>query len=1328
MKNYICLLITILSATSLFAANDAADGLAKTVLEKSGVRVSVCEMPQAGDGTLAAALALAGVAQVHALAPDAKAAEAARKPASAAGVMGSQVLIETGLSDALPLGDWVADLYLVADATDASLKTLAAAEAARVLSPYRGVALVGNPAGAKGGLSKAALLEWAKGTGGTAEIKEDATGLWAVVKMPPLKGGDDWGHYWHGPDLNPVSQDSAVVATSYQLQSECLPLFYNRNFTAVVSGGRYFCANSGLTFVWFLNWEYVLPFELVARSLYNTKVLWRRPLPQSFGDMGSLIVATPDRLYLKDGNGVLILNPETGAQIARIPVTTGTNQVRYIGLQDGVLVVLAGARPYDPGIDGPIDCRAPGAPEPATIMASWRDSYRCNELTAWDTTSLKQLWKYPTKGEVHDINLLMMAIRGQTVYGFADEKTAFALDLKTGAQRWAKTATESKLVPNPNAGVLRRYYNGQSCALATDSAYTIFDGPFQHFEAFAAADGASLWNLSGTTTPSRVAVSLQNSLILNGSVYDQLTGKLTGGGSGKLECCGVNPYTHTTFPVDSCGGHINIVAPPGTDTQLAVATRVFDMKSGNEVVPYLMKGPCYTGNQVADGTFVLGTCAETGPGYPGLKVVRPATPTKPLKIVREVGKAQPQPAKSDASDWPCHRADETHKGSSAAMVDSKSVIRWIYTPPGPAPGMGAKKLPAYLERDKFVTEAISVGAGIWFGTAEGAVVRLDRQTGAVKWSYQTAGRILTSPVWWNGRIYAGSADGWVYCLDAESGELAWRFHVAPKERRIIAFDDLSSAWAVQSVLVHNGTVFATAGVMGRLEDGSAMVALNALTGENLWTKTYKDDGEHWSDNGIPKLKTPSAGQLAWYGDKVWWMGGDFGPCVVDPANGNLTSAVDESYWPVVMSHGNGSWYRCSGPEMAILPGGWVGIGRRNPLSGYAASHVLLRAGANGIPAGGAFAPQLFSFSQNLSFTSRELPVWDDASVLVAEGDQTGPPMLYPATGSNNFSQALNALGDSKQVTSDACRSKRNELHEKTNLVPFPLPGCPGKQAVSDELWKTIKDRNTKSTLLYGTPVLSGNALLWTVYRQPAKGATAAVAYNGRMSEVNSDLWRLMAISRADQSVLFTVNLPGAPAPNGMSLTRNGDILVPLVDGRVVCIGSGVAQPLAATTAAKTVPGLQLEVFPTDFVVRYYQAWKPEDLEGMVPMKTGVASQLKYNDNATNTLVWLRGYVNIPATGTYTFFAKGGGNFTILDASERFIVSAVRTDSGPLYLEKGLHPVYAILHARKDEKSDLTWAGNGESLNVQWTGPDIPLSDIPESALSHREELATATQR
>ena len=157
------------------AAEDPADSLARMVLDKAAMRATVCEMPQAGDGTLAAAFAKAGVAQVHALAPDAKAVEAARKPTAASGVLGSQVIVETGSPGALPLGDWVADLYVVTDATDANLDSLSAAEAGRVLSPYRGVAVVGNPGGSKGGLTKAALDAWAKATGGTASIAEDAT-------------------------------------------------------------------------------------------------------------------------------------------------------------------------------------------------------------------------------------------------------------------------------------------------------------------------------------------------------------------------------------------------------------------------------------------------------------------------------------------------------------------------------------------------------------------------------------------------------------------------------------------------------------------------------------------------------------------------------------------------------------------------------------------------------------------------------------------------------------------------------------------------------------------------------------------------------------------------------------------------------------------------------------------------------------------------------------------------------------------------------------------------------------------------------------------------
>jgi hypothetical protein len=154
-----------LCVTATHAAGHA-DALANIVLDKAGVRATVCEIPRVGDGTLAAALARTGIAQVHGLAPDAKAAAAARKPSAACGVLGSQVIIETGSPGALLLGDWVADLLVVTDATDENLKTLSAAEAGRVLSPYRGVAVVGNPAGTKSGLCRESLTAWAKQTGG----------------------------------------------------------------------------------------------------------------------------------------------------------------------------------------------------------------------------------------------------------------------------------------------------------------------------------------------------------------------------------------------------------------------------------------------------------------------------------------------------------------------------------------------------------------------------------------------------------------------------------------------------------------------------------------------------------------------------------------------------------------------------------------------------------------------------------------------------------------------------------------------------------------------------------------------------------------------------------------------------------------------------------------------------------------------------------------------------------------------------------------------------------------------------------------------------------
>ncbi len=48
---------------------------------------------------------------------------------------------------------------------------------------------------------------------------------------------------------------------------------------------------------------------------------------------------------------------------------------------------------------------------------------------------------------------------------------------------------------------------------------------------------------------------------------------------------------------------------------------------------------------------------------------------------------------------------------------------------------------------------------------------------------------------------------------------------------------------------------------------------------------------------------------------------------------------------------------------------------------------------------------------------------------------------------------------------------------------------------------------------------------------------------------------VIAVDRADRSMPWDLKLPAQPVLGGLSLTRAGDVLVPLVDGRVVSIGA-----------------------------------------------------------------------------------------------------------------------------------------------------------------------------
>jgi len=1305
------------------AAETPVDALAKMVLDKAGVRATVCEMPQVGDGSLAAALARAGVAQVHALAGDASAAEAARKPAVAAGVMGSQVIVETGKADALPLGDWVADLYLVPDATDASLKTLSAKEASRVLSPYRGVALVGNPV--KGAVSKAALEAWGKDTGGTVAVTEDVSGLWAVVKMPPLKGGDDWGHYYHGPDGNPVSKDTAFVGTSYQMQWSDAPYQGERNYTLVVSGGRMFVASCTLYFPLHAGMRPQAPYELTVRSLYNAKVLWRRPISAQFGDMGSLLVATPDRLYAKEAQDVLVLDPETGAELRRIHAAAAPLVVRWITLSDGIVLTMAGPRPFNAQIDEP---GPKGESEADRVKRIGAESLRresAQELVAWDAASGKELWRFSGG----NIAMRKSVVAAGNAFLYVNDNYVTALDLRTGKACWKTDAPPAERSFVAASVVADR--RGDMQAVATPNAYVLVDTSAKQWLAFDASDGHLLWNLAERNKKNIWLATRFPMVMADQIVQGQATDLMTGNNLAPLNPLSKNPYDDFGTKSDSCG-HATAV-----ESGLWIGKGIIDMKSGHQLAPHLAKSPCGIGFFVADGTEVQFStpCGCSYIPFKGTNVTRAASRRATPDGTRlEQGEARAKQAAvaAEASDWPTYRADETRKGSSSAVVPGKAGIRWTYVPQRPKLYVGAAAIPEWLQNEVAATQAIAVGERLWFGTAEGAVVCLDQKSGAEKWRYWTAGKIKSSPTWSEGRVYAGSADGWVYCLDADTGALCWRYRVAPEERRIDLHGGLSSAWPVWSnVLAHEGVVYAVAGFRGMM-DGSALCALDARTGVVKWQKVLKNTGAT-DDKGSLVLEAPSGGgQMAWYQGKIWWNGIEVPPMVIDPATGDTKPATKFPHM---------DFCDAPGQDIGILPGGWVAIGGFPPTHGgggmdpfsangnYGSPAVLMRSSPDGVPPFAskdgvpdvATTPHLWRVagtteknSQQLMRTrvSRQIPVWDANEILLS-GDFSErikqPPMLC-----RGLIEALDAADDTRPHTVEEIKQLQSMVAYQFQAFgrlysPLDLPESSRRQVFADDLIKSVGDKKLR---LSGQLLLAGNAVIVTAAADDVSGDT----------DLNN--WHAIAVSRTERTVLWDASLPVAPGLSGMSLTRGGDVLIPLIDGRMICIGAGaMGTPIPALTVSETQPGLLARGYASDAVAEGFTSWTPAVLDIMTPIKTGVAPALSIKeekDDATSVLR-LEGFLDIPETGSYRFTRSGEngswglwGSFTLFDAGGKFVVVGITSHGGqsdPVLLEKGRHPISAI--AMRGSK--------GMNFKVQWEGPGITRGDIPAAALSHLPE-------
>jgi outer membrane protein assembly factor BamB len=184
-----------------------------------------------------------------------------------------------------------------------------------------------------------------------------------------------------------------------------------------------------------------------------------------------------------------------------------------------------------------------------------------------------------------------------------------------------------------------------------------------------------------------------------------------------------------------------------------------------------------------------------------------------------------------SSDWPTYRHDARRTGATTNSVPADAAPLW------------ATLLKAPLTPPVVAASRVLVAA-----KDEHSLYALRAGDGSVAWTFTAGGRIDSPPTTHGDCTVFGCTDGHLYCLRTSDGELAWRLRVAPTERLIVSESQLESAWPVHgSVLVVDGTAYATAGRSTYLDGGIRVVAVEVATGRvkhemtlDTWSRTRDD--------------------------------------------------------------------------------------------------------------------------------------------------------------------------------------------------------------------------------------------------------------------------------------------------------------------------------------------------------------------------------------------------------------------------------------------------------------------------------------------------------
>ncbi len=850
-------------------ASRDAKAVARQLVERAGIQRGVCAV-LGRDGTVALELARQSQLLVHVREPDAAAVAGLRNDADAAGLGIDRLAVEHGTLTKLPYADHIVDLVVSTRITPKTLKTLPAKEVMRVLRPG-GICILAAAKGQDGadpGVRQ--LKRWARSGGVEAtQTWKDSSGGWIQFRKPAIAGTDDWTHWEHGPDNNPVSTDEAIKAP-YMTQFLQGPAYIGMPAVTTAAGGRTFLAIGHIAHHR-REWESLN--KLVARSGYNGTILWERELPDGYMVHRSAFVAGEDALRLIDGDRCLILDPQTGEEKGEIRIPGLEGEWKWMAITDGVLYVLAG-KP-ERAAQTMLGARSLGGWSWADLSRGYYTKPRVpwgfgRTLAAYRLDQKRLLWKHTEKSP---IDSRALAIHTGKVFLYCPENYFRALDAGSGKVLWTNREAEVlRLIEQPARGLLSTPGFKSCCmAVATPEALIVQGQTRMNVIALSVADGSLLWTKPKTTNNPN-AIYVDGKLVL---------GIGPGGSHVVIDPRSGEVLENLKFRKVSC---VRLTASPDSFFCRGEGTLRFDRASKKVLIDGGIRPACNDGVLPAGGMLhigpwqcdcnlsLIGACAKCSAGDFDFSAVEPD------QLQPGGGGVEPEaPLEVSEKDWPTYRGNNHRAASSpvrlarAQRPAGRSMPPlWQYTPQ-------AAHVP---------TVPTAAGGLVFVGGEDGKVRALDAGSGEQRWSFATSAPVKMPPTIWQDRAYFGSGDGYVYALEAATGRLLWRFRAAPVQRHIMVYGHLGSTWPVNTgVLVHEGVAYFAAGIIDY--DGTHVYALDAKTGRVKW---HNNTCGHL--NGELRKGVSAQGNLTIRGDRLLLAGGNqVSPAPFDLQTGECSAAV-----------------------------------------------------------------------------------------------------------------------------------------------------------------------------------------------------------------------------------------------------------------------------------------------------------------------------------------------------------------------------------------------------------------------------------------------------